>query len=101
MPSFNVKVQHDSEPHEVAERLRAFSDKVRGSTKVTVTEIIEEWDDQGNLSFSFKAMGFRIAGKLENRIEAVHVTGNLPFAALPFRGAIEQEVAAKIKEALA
>ncbi|MEZ6096354.1 MAG: polyhydroxyalkanoic acid system family protein [Pirellulaceae bacterium] len=100
MPSFNVKVAHDSHPSEASEKLRSFSEKVRASSAVVVTEIVEEWDEDGHLTFSFKAMGFKIAGRLESRVNEVHVTGNLPFAALPFRGAIEKEVASKIKEAL-
>ena len=100
MPSFNVTVPHDDEHAVVAERLKAFAEKVRGISTVSVTEIVEEWDDAGNLNFSFKAMGFKVSGRLETKMTAVHVQGTIPFAALPFRGAIEKEVAAKIREAI-
>ncbi len=100
MPTFKVTVPHGGDVQSRAELLKSFSEKVRESSVVAVSEIYEEWDSQGNLIFSFKAMGLKISGRLENREEEVHVTGNLPFAALPFRGAIEKEVAAKIREAL-
>ncbi|MBX3416845.1 MAG: polyhydroxyalkanoic acid system family protein [Pirellulaceae bacterium] len=100
MPNFSVQVPHDEEPAIVAERLREFSQKVRSMTTITVTEIVEVWDEHGNLDFSFKAMGFSISGRMESRVAVVHVQGSLPFAALPFRGAIEREVAAKIREAI-
>lgn len=100
MPRFSVQVPHDQHPQEVVERLRQFSQKVRTTTTITVTEIVEVWDEYGNLDFSFKAMGFAISGRMEPRHDSVSVEGNLPLAATPFRGMIEREVAAKIREAL-
>lgn len=100
MPKFNVSVPHSEEPAEVAVRLRQFSEQVRRTSRIQVTEVVEKWDDQGNLEFSFKAMGFTVSGRVETRVTEVAVFGVIPFAALPLRGMIEQEVAAKIREAL-
>jgi hypothetical protein len=93
-------VTHDSERSEAAERLKSFSEKVRETSSISVSEIVEEWDSEGNLNFSFRAMGMKVSGRLENLAYAIRVSGTIPFAALPFRGAIEQEIASKIREAL-
>lgn len=65
-----------------------------------VTEVEEVWDDEGNLQFSFRTMGMSVDGDVATDEQSIHVTGNLPFAALPFRGVIEQKIADKISEAL-
>lgn len=100
MPGFQVSVPHQYDVTLVAERLRVFADKVRGELQIQVTNVVETWDAAGNLQFAFRAMGFQVSGKLENRMSEVFVAGTIPFAALPFRGMIESELAAKIREAL-
>jgi hypothetical protein len=100
MPGFQVSVPHRHDTTIAAERLRVFADKVRGELQIQVTNVVETWDDAGNLQFAFRAMGFQVSGKLENRFSEVFVAGTIPFAALPFRGMIESELAAKIREAL-
>lgn len=100
MPGFQVKVPHAHDSLQAAVRLRQFAEKVRGSLSVQVSDLVEEWDSAGNLTFSFRAMGFQVSGKMENRVSEIFVTGTIPFAALPFRGMIEQQLAVKIREAL-
>ena len=46
-------------------------------------------------------MGFKISGTLVTCEQKVTVAGDLPFAALPFRGAIESQIENKVKEAIA
>jgi hypothetical protein len=101
MPSFQVNVPHAQEPSQIAERLKTFSDRVRGDLTAKFSDVVEQWDDQGNLNFSFSAMGFKVSGRMENRPTSVYVNGNIPFAALPFRGMIEKQLAEKIREAIA
>ena len=100
MAKFNVSVDHQKERTEVVERLKGFSQLIREKMPTEVSDVQEEWDDSGNLAFSFKAMGFKIAGKMVASDENVTVQGDLPFAALPFRGALESKVAEKIREAI-
>ncbi|MEM7456733.1 MAG: hypothetical protein AAF456_20480, partial [Planctomycetota bacterium] len=66
-----------------------------------VTGLKEDWDEEGNLDFAFSAMGFTISGKVVTCDKQVKVNGDLPFAALPFRGMIEEKMAEKIREAIA
>lgn len=100
MPSFNVEVLHTIDPATAATRLRTFSDRIRADLPGEVKQLKESWDEAGNLDFSFYALGFTIKGRMENRAGCVHVTGNLPFAALPFRGTLEKQIADKVREAI-
>jgi hypothetical protein len=101
MAKFNIKVQHQLEREVVVNKLRNFSDEMRDRMMVQLSEISEVWDDEGNLDFSFKAMGFKVSGQMVTCEKQVTVFGELPFAALPFRGAIESQVEQKIREVIA
>lgn len=100
MPKFNVNVPHTIDRTEAITKLRSFMDAARQDSPVELTDVEENWDDDGNLKFAFKAMGFRIAGQMVTEGEQVSVKGDLPFAALPFRGALETQLATKIREAI-
>jgi hypothetical protein len=51
----------------------------------------EEWD--GNMSkFHFSAMGFPVSGTLTVKASQVEISGNLPFAAMLFKGKIESTI---------
>jgi hypothetical protein len=101
MAKFNVTVDHEVQRDEAVTRLRGFSDRMREEVPVEVTDVEEKWDDAGNLSFSFKALGFTISGSMVTTENKITVDGKLPFAALPFRGAIESQIADKVREAIA
>jgi len=45
-------------------------------------------------------MGFKISGSMVTCEQKVTVAGDLPFAALPFRGVIETQIAEKVREAV-
>ncbi len=100
MPKFSVEVPHELSRDVAVERLRGFANSVKKDIPGQVSEVNESWDEQGNLSFSFVAMGFSIAGNVVTSASAVAVQGTMPFIALPFRGAIETQIADKIKEAI-
>jgi hypothetical protein len=100
MPNFNVSVDHDSQREEVVSRLQGFSDRIRENMPVDISDIEETWDEKGNLTFAFSALGFKVSGVLEACDKKVAVNGKLPFAALPFRGAIETQISEKISEAI-
>ncbi len=100
MPKFNVVVSHSMQRETVVVKQQGFSEQVRSKFAVEVSEINEHWDDAGNLEFSFVAMGMQISGNLVTTENDVTVQGKLPFAAVPFRGAIESQIEAKIKDAI-
>ena len=101
MAKFNVAVDHDKSREQVVEKLRGFADLMKEKMPAQVSEVSEEWDGDGNLLFSFKASGFSVSGKMVTSENQVTVSGDLPFAALPFRGMLETTVADKIREAIA
>lgn len=100
MAKFNVVVDHSIDRDEAVTRLKGFSNRMRDEVPIEVTEIMETWDDEGNLIFAFKALGFKISGSVVTCTQSVTIIGVLPFAALPFRGAIESQIAEKVKEAI-
>ena len=100
MAKFNVVVDHQIQRQQAVESLRTFSDHIRKESPVEVSEVEENWYDSGNLNFSFKAMGFTISGSMVTCDQKVTVAGKMPFAALPFRGAIESQIEEKVKEAI-
>ena len=100
MARFNVTVKHFRQRTEVVSRLKDFSNKVREESTIEVRELREEWDDDGNLTFSFVAMGFRISGAVVASDEDVNVSGEMPFAVVMFRGVIESQIADKLQEAI-
>ena len=101
MAKFNVVVVHEIQREIAVTRLRGFAEKMRHEAPVEVAEVEEIWDDHGNLVFSFKALGFTVSGSMVTCESKVTVIGSLPFAALPFRGAIENQIAEKVREAIA
>ncbi len=101
MARFSVEVPHDVERLTAAGRLRGFADRMRSQLPGDVKDIEERWDADGNLDFSFRAFGFSVSGRLENRPGSIAVAGTIPLAAFPFRGRIENEIRARIKEAIA
>ena len=101
MPKFTVAVEHGLKRETAIDRLKKFSDKVRQDSPVELTELQEDWDAEGNLKFAFAAMGMKISGQMETSDSTVQVAGQIPFAAIPFRGQLEKQLSEKIREALA
>ncbi len=100
MAQFNVSVPHETTRDVAVKKLKGFSERIRVEFAEQVSEMNETWDDNGNLQFSFRAMGISVEGDVQTDDDNVSVSGKLPFAALPFRGLIEQTIADKINEAL-
>lgn len=100
MPKFSVSVTHSVERTEAIGKLRTFMEEARKDSPVELSDVKEEWQEDGNLEFAFSAMGFRVDGQMITETEQITISGNLPFAALPFRGALETQLASKIREAI-
>lgn len=100
MPGFQVKVRHGLGRDNARVKLQSFSERIRVEYKDTISNVEERWTEHGTLEFSFLAMGFKIAGNALIHDDHVHLDGSLPFAAVMFRGTIEKQVEAKLREAL-
>ena len=100
MPTFSTEVPHQLGAAQAAERLKQFVAQVREQYKDLVTDLQGVWTDN-LLTFSFKTYGFKIHGTLTVDETAARLSGQLPFAAVPFRGKIEQAVAGELRRELA
>jgi hypothetical protein len=100
MPKFSIVVDHTIARDDAVERLRAHFEESKKEVANQVSNVSENWDEAGNLDFSFSAMGFSISGRMETEDSQVKVNGELPFAALPFRGALENQIASRIRDAI-
>jgi Putative polyhydroxyalkanoic acid system protein (PHA_gran_rgn) len=65
-----------------------------------MSNLEEQWD--GNrLEYAFSTFGFNIKGDLNVEPGEVRVNGSLPFAAMMFKGKIEQSVREELEKVLA
>ncbi len=53
------------------------------------------------MDYSFSTYGFNIKGDIDVEPDQVKVNGNLPFAAMMFKGKIEQTVREELEKLLA
>lgn len=99
MPAFNVEVPHLLSRDEAKSRLEGFVDKVREHYKDQVSSVEGSWTENV-LDFAITSFGFTISGKLTVDDKIAQLNGQIPFAAVAFRGKIEQSFASELKKAL-
>jgi hypothetical protein len=94
VPKFHLDVPHNLSADEAKSRLERFIESLQAKfqDKVSdVSDLHQEWN--GNtLSFAFKTFGFKIAGAIDSLEKKLDVTGDIPFAAMMFKGKIETEI---------
>jgi hypothetical protein len=100
MPSLTISVPHSLGAEEAASRLKTFFEKIKERHQDKVSNLEEQWN--GNvLSYAFSTYGFNIKGDLTVEPGEVKVVGALPFAAMMFKGMIEQSVRDELTKVLA
>ena len=100
MPSLNLNSSHQLGQEEATNRLKTFFEKLKARHGDKVSNLKEEW--QGNLlKYSFSTYGFNIKGDLSVEADAIKIKGELPFAAMMFKGKIEQAVKEELQRVLA
>ena len=100
MASFQARYEHQQTREAVSHKLRSFSEIISKDLPTGVSDVSESWNSDGSLNFQFKAMGMALAGKMTVGEDHVLVEGTMPFAALPFRGAIESQIREQLETAL-
>lgn len=100
MPGFRIDVPHQLGQEAATERLRGFLDNVRERYQSQVSDLEESWSDD-TLSYSFKTYGFKIKGAATVAAEVVTLQADLPFAAVAFKGKIEQSIREELEKILA
>ena len=99
MPGFNTEVKHQLGKEEATRRLKGFLEQVRQRYKDQVSELEGTWNDNV-LDFLLKTYGFNITGILTVEDDVVRLNGQLPFAAMAFRGKIEQSISSELEREL-
>jgi hypothetical protein len=99
MSSFHTQVKHALGKEKATERLKTFLEQVAERYRDQVTHLDGGWNDN-QLTFQLTTYGFNIAGSVTVEEEVVRLEGNLPLAALPFRGKIEQSIASELEREL-
>jgi len=99
MPGFSTEVKHTLGQAEATNRLRSFVDDAQQRFGEHVSEMDGAWNDNV-LDFSLTTFGMKITGTLTVDESAARIAGQLPLAAMPFRGKVEQSIAAELEQAL-
>jgi Putative polyhydroxyalkanoic acid system protein (PHA_gran_rgn) len=99
MPSLSITVPHSLTGEEALARLKNFFEKLKAQHQDKMSNLEESWD--GNkLAYAFSTFGFNIKGDLNVEPGEVKVNGSLPFAAMMFKGKIEQSVRDELERVL-
>lgn len=95
MPRLAFEAPHTIGQDEAARRLKKKIAAVRVLHGDRVNNLREEWEDH-TLSFAFQAMGMSISGTVAVEPDRVKLDASLPFAAVMFKGMIEQQIRKEI-----
>jgi hypothetical protein len=91
VPKFQLEVPHQLGAAEAKSRLERFIEMLQGQFGEKVSDLSQGW--AGNtLNFGFKTFGIKINGAIDVRDDALAVVGDIPFAAMMFKGKIESEI---------
>jgi hypothetical protein len=100
MPKIELSVAHKLSQEEAKKRIAGLMADCRTRFAGQVSNVAESWNGYLD-SFSFEAMGFAVSGKLEVQPTQVSIEMNLPWAAYPFKGRIENEILTHARQLLA
>ncbi len=99
MPSLKVTVPHPLGQDEAIHRLKGFLEKVKQRYQNQVSDLEESWTSNA-LDFAFKTYGFHVKGRMIVDPADVKFEGQIPFAAMMFKGKIEQTIRDEINRVL-
>jgi len=99
MPSVKLSVPHTLGQAEAVERLKKFLTKIKENYSDQISDLSGEWTDN-ELNFGFKTYGFRLEGTLTALPAEVLVDLQIPFAAIMFKGKIEQSIRSELSRLL-
>ena len=91
MPKLSIAVPHQLDAEDVKHRLVGLMAKIKERHSDKFSNLQEEWGDKSG-TFSFSTFGFSVKGTVTAEPDKVQLDADLPFAAMMFKGKIEQEV---------
>ena len=90
MPKMSFSIPNPVGQEQAIEKLKQFVPKIKERYQGQVSNLEENWTDN-TLSFGFTTFGFPIKGSIAVEPSEVKLDGEIPFAAMMFKGKIEQE----------
>lgn len=100
MPKFGVRVPHDLTRDEARARLERFIDLLKAKSGNQVSDLQQSWEGD-TLKFHFKTYGIAIDGGITVEDDGLNLAGDLPFAAMMFKGKIESEIRGQLERIVA
>ncbi len=100
MPSLKMSVPHQLGAAEAVERIKGLSEKLKTKHDGQFKDLEETWTDNA-LQVAMTTFGMKFKGLLTVEDDAVQIDGDLPFAAMMFKGRIESEVRDSLEKLLA
>lgn len=100
MPRIETAVNHSLGAEEARRRLDDLMNLIRRDYSDMVSDLKGGWKDD-TLEVSFRAYGFTISSDVQVEPNRVAVRGEIPWAAVAFKGKIQQTIVGKLEEVLA
>ena len=100
MPKFGVRVPHNLTKDEAHERLERFAEMLQEKFANQVSDLQQSWEGD-TLRFHFKTYGIPLDGGITVAENELNLAGELPFAAVMFRGKIESEIREQLERIVA
>jgi hypothetical protein len=99
MPRFTTQVEHPLDQQTAVDRLKGLLGGLQSKYKDVASDVQGTWTSNV-LEFSLKVMGFSITGKVTVLDRLATVEGNIPLAAVMFRGRIEESIKHEMQKEL-
>ncbi|HCK41353.1 MAG: hypothetical protein CMJ72_04590 [Planctomycetaceae bacterium] len=91
MPKLDLEIPHQLSADEAKDRLTQFTEALQSKFQDQVSDLEQSWEGN-DLIFGFKTFGIKIEGKISSLDNKLVLDGELPFAAMMFKGKIESEI---------
>jgi len=100
MPKFGVRVPHSLTKEEARGRLERFIEMIEQKYADKVSDLQQSWEGD-TLRFHFKTYGIALDGGITVSDKELNLAGDLPFAAMMFKGKIESEIREQLERIVA
>jgi putative polyhydroxyalkanoate system protein len=100
MPKFGVRVPHTLTKDEARSRLERFVEMIEQKYAGKVSDLQQSWEGD-TLKFHFKSYGFAFDGGITVADHELNLAGDMPFAAMMFKGKIESDFRESLEKVVA
>jgi putative polyhydroxyalkanoate system protein len=100
MPKFGVRVPHTLTKDKARSRLERFVETIEMKYADKVSDLQQTWEGD-TLKFHFKTYGIALDGGITVADKELNLAGDMPFAAMMFKGKIESEIRESLEKIVA